>query len=216
MPKVFNYSDFVGQTFNYVTVTEFLGIRQDRKQKNAYVLGRCTKCGSIKEYLLYDIRANRIRSCGCEPRCYKHGKSYTSLYRVLAAIKTRCYNEKSPPYKNYGGRGISCCKEWLYCFECFYDWSIATGYKSGLEIERINNDGNYEPTNCRWATRKEQARNKRTNRILYYYGQRKTLVEWAEETGLTTRCIQSRLRKPYWSVEQAIAFPKGTKAKLCD
>ena len=90
---------------------------------------------------------------------YSHGKSYTRIYKRYYDIKTRCYNPKYKKFENYGGRGIKVCDEWLNDFQVFYDWSIANGYKDGLEIERIENDGDYTPDNCKWATRSDQMKN---------------------------------------------------------
>lgn len=88
-------------------------------------------------------------------------KGRERLHRIWQDMKTRCYNPKHESYKNYGGRGITVCEEWRKDFTAFYLWAIEHGYDKSLSIDRINNDGNYEPNNCRWATTKEQAKNKR-------------------------------------------------------
>ena len=120
-------------------------------------------------------------SCGCYNKelvkkvNVKHNMSYSKLYKVWQGMKTRCYNPNFIYYCNYGSRGITICNEWLNDFKSFYDWAIDNGYKEGLTIDRINNDGNYEPSNCRWITRAEQNRN-----------QRKTCRDCLRLTGNTT------------------------------
>ena len=112
---------------------------------------------------------------------------------IWQGMKERCLNSKCRSYKNYGERGISICNEWLD-FENFYEWALSSGYEDTLQIDRIDNDGNYEPNNCRWVTPKENARNKRTNRLLTINDETKCVCEWCEETdfplGKAYRLIQ--------------------------
>ena len=92
------------------------------------------------------------------------------------------------------------CDEWKNDFMSFYNWAINNGYKSGLTIERINNDGNYEPSNCRWATRLEQSNNTSRNRFIFYYGEKHTVSEWSKKLGIKYGVLSSRIRKglPLW------------------
>jgi undecaprenyl pyrophosphate synthase len=101
------------------------------------------------------------------------------------------------------------CEEWRTSFEAFRDWAMTSGYAEHLSIDRIANDGNYEPENCRWATLKEQQRNTRSNRILTYEGQSMTMVEWAEELGIKYVTLKTRLNKLGWSVEKSLTHPVG-------
>lgn len=115
-------------------------------------------------------------------------------------MKSRCYNPKSAGYQNWGGRGIKVCDEWLK-FEGFYRDMYAS-FSDGLEIERINNDGNYDMENCRWATIKEQARNKRTNKFITIGNSTKTVSEWIEVSGLKSSTFRQRLYVYKWPIEK--------------
>ena len=112
-----------------------------------------------------------------------HGMSRTRIYKIWEAMKQRCYNQNEPSYKNYGGRGISVCQEWKSDFMSFYAWAMDNGYKEDLTIERIDNDGNYEPSNCKWITLQEQENNRRTTVFMELDGEKMSLKQWAEKTG---------------------------------
>jgi hypothetical protein len=124
-------------------------------------------------------------------------------------MKRRCYNPNSDWWELYGGKGVRVCDEWLgkYGFINFRDWALSNGYADNLTIDRINSDGNYEPSNCRWATPKEQ--NFNTNRTLFatINGVTKPMMEWCEEYGIAYQCVRARLRRG-WSIETAITTHK--------
>lgn len=126
-------------------------------------------------------------------------------------MKQRCNSPKHTAYKNYGGRGIKICKEWEHDFKAFYDWSIANGYNPELTLDRIDNNGNYEPSNCRWATIKEQSYNRRTNRNLTVYGITHTLEEWSKIMGFNSHHVIFLRLKRGWTVEDAICTPSRKK-----
>ncbi len=122
----------------------------------------------------------------------KHGLSKSRIYRVWAGMRKRCENQRSLPYRDYGGRGIKVCAEWQE-FEKFY--RDMGDCPDGLSIDRINNDGDYEPGNCRWADRKTQARNKRHNTKITGFGKTMTVSEWSEKTGISAKAILNRISR---------------------
>ena len=121
-------------------------------------------------------------------------------------MRRRCNKETDRRFKDYGGRGITVCKEWDK-FEAFQKWSIENGYNDNLSIDRIDTNGNYEPSNCKWSTTKEQNNNKRNNRILEYNGEAHNVTEWAAILGMSAHTIFSRLDLMGWSVEKALSTP---------
>ena len=142
---------------------------ESSKHKRRFGLYKCGFCGNEFKANTYDINNGHIKSCGCykssklSNRSKTHGLIETRLYRIWASIKDRVLNPKNKRYSDYGGRGITICEEWKNDFVPFYNWAMENGYEEnkGLSIDRIDNDGNYEPSNCRWTTSIIQNRNKR-------------------------------------------------------
>ena len=135
---------------------------------------------------------------------FKHGETGTPLYNMWHHMKQRCYNIKNHNYKDYGGRGIAVCDEWRNSYLVFKAWAVNNGYKEGLTIDRIDNNKGYSPNNCRWATRKQQARNRRSTRLTTYKGVTKPLAEWCEILSLNYWTVVSRLDRLGWSIEDAL------------
>ena len=139
---------------------------ENSKHKRRYGIYKCGFCGEEFRALTSEIKSGHTKSCGCynKRRASEtnktHGLGYTRLYIIWSTLKGRVLNPKNKAYKNYGGRGITLCDEWLDV-QNFYDWAISNDYSEGLSIDRIDNDGNYKPNNCRWTTRIIQNRNQR-------------------------------------------------------
>ena len=141
----------------------------------------------------------------------KECNSKTRLYRIWCNMRQRCRDKNKPDYKYYGGKGVTVCKEWEESFLAFKEWAENNGYEETLTIDRIDPNGDYKPTNCRWATRKEQARNRVATIRLTYNGETKTAAEWAEELGIRQQLISERLRKGF-AVEKVLT-EKDLRAK---
>lgn len=174
------------------------------KKDRIYWLCVCD-CGNLKEVNGHDLKCGKIKSCGC---LYKtshtiHGKSHTAIYRAWQSMKSRCYNINNPCYKRYGGRGISMCDKWKNDFKAFYDWAISNVYKKGLQIDRIDVNGNYEPDNCRWVTPKKNSNNKRNNLYITIDDIQKTLYEWCDFYNLNYQTVWRRIHRG-WSIKKAL------------
>lgn len=137
---------------------------------------------------------------------YIHGGSYTRLYGIWSTMKTRCTNPNNAKFYRYGKRGISFCDSWR-TFEAFQKWALANGYHEGLSLERKDNNGNYCPENCRWATQKEQQNNRSNTIFIRHDGETHTLSEWAEITGIPRTAMWKRIYQRNWSVDKALTTP---------
>jgi len=138
-------------------------------------------CGNNIIVSSNNLKNGHTRSCGCL-NCgnnIKHNQSYSRLYTTWTNIKQRCNNVNSNSFKDYGARGIKVCNEWLHDFENFYNWAINNGYQENLTIERIDINGNYEPNNCKWITKFEQAHNKRNSNIVKIGNESHCITEWS-------------------------------------
>lgn len=200
-----------GERFGRLKVTGSRELRKSGNKKLLYHECICD-CGKVVWVRGSNLRNGSIVSCGCygkeqrKQSVYKHGESKSRLYRIWNNMRTRCNKPYSDSYKNYGERGISVCKEWDNTndgFQNFYKWSMSNGYSDKLTIDRIDVNGNYEPSNCRWTTQYTQCRNKRTNHYLMVNGERKIITDVATENGLKTNTLQGRLDRGY-SVEMAL------------
>lgn len=199
--------DLTGQRFGMLTV-----VGRAENQGKAVCWHCLCDCGKSINATTSNLRRGYIKSCGCQKAetlqqmRKTHGLSKTRLYSVWRAMKTRCYVNSDSSFPFYGGRGISVCEDWLNSFQSFYLWSISHGYVEGLSIDRIDDNGDYCPENCRWSTSQEQANNTRRNYNITYKSNTKTLAEWSRITGLGYHTIQDRLNAG-WSIERALTEP---------
>lgn len=172
----------VGQTFGSLIVLGIPFRMLCKNGKRYFVLCKCEICGKSDVFLLHDLIRGHTRGDGCnKPGNITHGQSKTRLYKIWKAMIQRCEYQNGLAYKNYGARGISVFAEWRKDFESFRLWSNENGYSENLTLDRINNDDGYNPSNCRWVDRKIQANNKRTNVVVYAFGETKTLMAWSED-----------------------------------
>lgn len=177
--------DLTGEKFGRLTVLKRHG---SNKKGQAMWMCEC-ECGNIKIVNGSNLRTGHVMSCGClnkelaKERFIKHNLRYTKIYNVWRDMKYRCENKNNPQYKDYGGRGISVCDEW-HDFNKFYNWAIENGYDEKLSIDRINNNEGYNPSNCRWTNAKIQSNNKRNNLIVDINGEKYTVAQLSEKTGI--------------------------------
>lgn len=169
-------------------------------------------CGNYTITTSDSLKSGKTQSCGCLAKerareaNIKHGKIQTPLYKIFASMKQRCYNKNQLKYKIYGARGIKICDEWLKNFNNFYDWAIENGYNKSLSIDRIDNNGNYEPSNCRWVNAKAQALNRRNNVVISYNGETHPLSIWCEKLNLPYERMEQRI-KSGWDAKKAFTTP---------
>lgn len=199
-----SFIDLTGKTFGYLTAVS-------RVPGKFRWLCLCI-CGVEKEIQAQSLRYGYTGSCGCKNgelgslKRTKHGAAkrgnLTREYRSWLGMNDRCYNASASYFKYYGGRGIQVCERWRNSFESFLE---DMGPRPlGTSIERRENNGNYEPDNCHWATREEQDRNKRSTVRITFQGRTQCLKDWSRELGIHEHTLQNRLRRSNWSIETAL------------
>jgi hypothetical protein len=214
--------DITGQRFGKIVV---LSIEKKDPRQGVFWLCACD-CGQKTVAKGTAIRYGSVKSCGCGSReaAIRNFKDLIEKHRVpyphsrkLKDLRTnmlaRCYDPSNNRWKNYGGRGIKVCEEWLNNSRRFYDWVMANGYEPGLTLDRIDVDGNYEPSNCRFVGMIVQMNNTTRNRWLEWNGKSQTVSNWARELGVTRCAIQHRVDRR-WSIEQIFTRPYR-KSRAC-
>ena len=206
--------DLTGMTFGRWKVIERKG-----SDKYGYALWFCEcQCENKTKKLIRSsaLISGESKSCGCLQKELAiiqnttHGKTNSHLYSIWRGMRDRIFNKNARCYKDYGGRGIEICEEWLN-FENFYEWSINNGYQDGLTIERKDVNGNYCPENCKWATMKEQANNRRTNHFIEFNGKNQSMSYWAKEINIPYQTLKSRINSMGWEIERALTAPVNKK-----
>lgn len=209
--------DITGQKFGRLTVIKLNHLKEMYNNKGlknghkTYWLCKC-ECGNITVVRKDLLLNGSTKSCGCLKKeqdgknlnTTTHGLSYSRLNSIWRGIKKRCLNKHCKAFPKYGGKGVKIYPDWEKDFISFYNWSMANGYKDNLTIDRIDNNGNYEPSNCRWIDLKAQQRNRTNNKLIAYKGENRILSEWCEILNLNYEKIRQRIYK-------GIPFEKAIK-----
>jgi hypothetical protein len=189
--------DITGQRFGKLTV-----IKQDGRSKEGGVLWLCScECGGSITTRSNQLRQGRALSCGCSHT--KHGFGYDPLYGVWRMMMKRCYDPSNKDYRHYGARGIQVCPQWHLLDNFIADMRPRPGLGT---LERIDVNGPYIKSNCRWATQKEQTRNARSNIVLTYNGKSQCLGAWAEELGIKYHSLYHKVVTKKWPLEKALGL----------
>jgi hypothetical protein len=219
MSKVIKAEILTGTKFNSLTVVHEVDSKYSASgNRKRYFLFHCD-CGVEKVILLYSVRSGATKSCGClnikqireeSRKQTKHNLRSHDLYKRWQKIKGRCLRHSDRRYKDYGGRGITICNEWIDDFMSFYNWALANGYQPHLEIDRIDNNDGYRPDNCRFVTTKDNANNTRRNIHVEYQGKSMTLKQACEAAD-----IVSHYRTIWQRVKGGKSFEESIKQYLC-
>ncbi len=204
--------DLTGKKFGRLLV---IRRAENKRNRTAY----WCKCDCGKECIAIGMELTRgsTKSCGCLKKelahkmgagTAKHRMHGSRIYKIWIAIRQRCNCKSARNYHNYGGRGIKLCTEWDD-FMNFYNWAMSHGYNDSLTIDRIDVNGNYEPSNCRWADDLTQHNNRRDNVFLEFHGKKMTIAEWAKKIGIPYPTLRGRLGRG-WPVEKALTTPSST------
>lgn len=207
----------IGRKYGLVTV---LADAENEKSNNCRrVVGKC-HCGTVKTFRLSSLKASKKANCGCYKRekfierQTKHGNSRKRLYKIWHGMKSRCYNENDIKFEIYGDKGIEVCEVWLNSFEEFEKWSLENGYQDNLTIDRIDNDKNYEPSNCRWANTKTQNGNRKGCWYITINGVTKLAIEWAKENNLSEGAIFGRRRRGWNDIDCVTVPVRGKRQEV--
>lgn len=214
-PKDKRFRDRTGIRRGLMTVLGYAGKRYIGSHSSEW-WAKCD-CGTVKKVFTASIDSFQVKSCGCvkrkkdKERYLRHGMVYSPEYAAWSKLKSRCLNASDKAYKYYGGRGIKVCERWACLFENFYE-DMGPRPSEKHSIDRINGDGDYEPGNCRWASRTVQNRNRKCNRFIEFNGKTQCISEWEAELGFPPRRVSDRLSKG-WTESMALSTPVVRKPK---
>lgn len=218
-PTNHRFNDLTGRQYGRLTVIYYTGKRGTHKRALTTWLCKCD-CGQHLTVASESLEALHTNSCGClqsenaSKRFKKHGLKHVPEYKIWKSMRNRCNNPNYEEFQYYGGRGISICPEWDD-FNIFYA-DMGSRPTSKHQIDRIDTNGNYEKSNCRWATSTVQNRNTRRNNYITYNGETHCLAEWAELLGLTYSSLKHRLNKLGWTLEQAFTTPADAHKRFIE
>jgi hypothetical protein len=199
-----------GDKFNRLTI---LSIYKERRKPRKILCDVICECGKVKAQTLGHVVSGEVKSCGClyvtrwEERKEETPNTKTKEGKSWLGMKNRCMNEKTPAYKNYGGRGITVCEEWKNSFKKFFE-DMGKAPTLQHSIDRMDNNGNYCKENCRWATPAEQSQNRRNNISISLLGEIHTLSSWARLLGMPYYLVHSRVSHG-WPISEALFLPRG-------
>ena len=218
--------DLTGQVYERLTVIK--RVDDYISPSGSHQVQWLCKCKCGKEVIVTgnNLKNGNSKSCGCYNRelltktNLTHNASNTRLYHIWICMKDRCYNPKNKKYKDYGGRGIIICDEWINDFEAFANWAYDNGYIENVSrgectIDRIDVNGNYCQQNCRWVNQKVQTNNKRNNHYITYNGETHTVTEWNNILGYKKGVLSRRIFSG-WSIEDAFTKPVKSNSKKGD
>lgn len=203
-----NEVDFIGRKLGQLTI---LSKCEPSHTGHTCFMTKCD-CGNYKKVVAYRLLNGTTQSCGCkkklldENRFKTHALSKHPLYSVWLNMNRRCDYEKGNRFYRYGGRGITVCDQWKKNFVAFYEWSVNNGWAVGLELDRRENSGIYEPSNCRYVTREVNANNKDYNRMYVVNGERLSLTQLSKKYGINKACLFARVNYG-WTIERALSTP---------
>ena len=213
--------DLTGRKFGRLTVLSRSDFTGHGKTPKVYYNCLCD-CGNTTVSRSDQLKNGEAKSCGCywrekasaymkeHPPQPRYGDSRERIHNIWYLMKYRCEDPTSPAYNNYGGRGIKVCEEWGNGdagYFAFKQWAMDNGYSENLTIDRIDNDGDYSPENCRWVDVYEQANNKRNNHYIEYNGETHTLKQWSDIVGIPYKTLHNRVKSLGWDFQRAITQP---------
>lgn len=201
--------DITGKVFGLLRATDYAGTKQKTGGQESMWRAECTRCS--KSFVRSLQALQNITRCPCNRPRTTHGHVTGGMSRTYVswnAMLNRCTHKSAPNYQRYGGRGIQVCDRWRASFENFL--ADMGERPSGASIDRIDGNGHYEPTNCRWATKKQQRRNMSENTIITFKGVSKPLADWADELGINRQTLRFRYVRKGWSAERSLTEPVGT------